>query len=246
MSASALLRLAPRLLFPCAAALALSSAGAADRSGETGSTRTTIYKWVDTNGVAHYTTDLERVPRNVRGSVRALGGGEGDGFASRDAGAPAAPAPEPAAAPPPEEWDPGDAPAPPAPTPPPAGPAPGAPERWAETDKQPVFPGEEPAAETASAASGAAGGPPAAEARPALTPEEREARARELDGRIAALEAEIGSDEEALKGFLSVTAPEDPAEIAYDRSFRDVAERLPRRLAELRSLQSERAQLEPR
>jgi hypothetical protein len=70
------------------------------------------------------------------------------------------------------------------------------------------------------------------------------AKLRDLDSRIASLQAEIASDEDALKGFLAAPAPEDPAEIAYDASFREVAERLPRRLAELRSLQGERAQLD--
>ena len=65
-----------------------------------------------------------------------------------------------------------------------------------------------------------------------------------IDARIATLQEEIAADEDALKGFLAVTTPQDPAEIAYDSSFREVAERLPKRLAELRSLQSERAQLD--
>jgi hypothetical protein len=41
-----------------------------------------------------------------------------------------------------------------------------------------------------------------------------------------------------------VPGPKNPAEIAYDQSFREVAERLPKRLAELRGLRDERAQLE--
>jgi len=100
-------------------------------------------------------------------------------------------------------------------------------------------PGEAPAA---AAPEVAAVDAPTSE--PTLSAADREGLRRDLDARIAALEAEIVSDENALKGFLAVPGPEDPAEIAYDQSFREVAERLPKRLAELRSLQGERAQLE--
>ena len=191
----------------------------------------TIYKWVDANGIAHYATDLGRVPRSVRGSVRALGStSPGDELAARDLGR----APAPPAEPPPE-WDVGDA---PPPAPPPR--APGT-EGWADADRPPAPPPEEPGAEkpTQVAAVAPAEGEPAA-----LSAEDRNARLRELDARIAALESEIASDEGALKSFLAAPAPDDPATVAYDTSFREVAERLPKRLAELRSLQSERAQLD--
>jgi hypothetical protein len=203
----------------------------------------TIYKWVDTNGIAHYTTELGRVPRSVRGSVRALGNGggtPGDAFAARDASPDAPPDPvAPGAAPATEpgsaqtEWDQGSAGAAAAA----ATPAAGGSDGFAETDRPAELPGDagQPAAppQTASAEPAAA---VAAEVDPA--------RAGDLDARIAALEAEIASDEEALKGFLAAPAPGDPGQIAYDPSFREVAERLPKRLAELRTLESERAQLD--
>jgi len=200
----------------------------------------TIYKWVDANGVAHYTTELSRVPRSVRGSVRALGGGEGaESHAARDAGPPAA-EPDAARAEPLPEWDVGDAPLPP----PAPAPRPGR-EGWAETDRPFDMPpdeaGEKAPAEATETAVAAADAPPA---EPTLSAADRENARRDLDARIAALQAEITSDENALKGFLAMPAPGDPAEIAYDQSFREVAERLPKRLAELRSLQGERAQLE--
>lgn len=199
----------------------------------------TIYKWVDANGVAHYTTELSRVPRSVRGSVRALGGGEGaESHAARDASPGAAPEATPAE--PLPEWDVGDAPLPP----PAPAPRPGR-EGWAETDRPfdmpPGEPGEEAPAEAAQTAVAEADAPAA---EPTLSAADRESAMRDLDARIAALQAEISSDENALKGFLAMPAPEDPAEIAYDQSFREVAERLPKRLVELRSLQGERAQLE--
>jgi len=203
----------------------------------------TIYKWVDANGVAHYTTELSRVPRSVRGSVRSLGSGSAppsEGFAARDAAA-AQPAPPVEPLP---EWDVGDAP-PPAPAPAPAREAaPGDPgDRFAESDRPVALPGEEPGAAPVAPTQTAAAEPPAGPP-PAPSAQEVESQRQDLDARIAALEAEIASDEDALKGFLAVPGPENPAEIAYDQSFREVAERLPKRLAELRSLKGERAQLE--
>jgi hypothetical protein len=195
-----------------------------------------IYKWVDSNGVAHYTTDLGRVPRSVRGSVRQLGGsGSGEGYATRDvppAGA------KPAAEPVPE-WDVGDA---PKPAPPPARKGP---EGWAGTDRPAALPPEEGAEEsTQTAAAEPTPGSAEAEAEPAPSAAQVAAMRTDLDARIAALEKEIASDEGALKTFLAAPAPASPDQVAHDRSFREVAERLPGRLAELRSLQTERAQLD--
>jgi hypothetical protein len=138
----------------------------------------------------------------------------------------------------------GDAP-PPAPTPAPApeqspkGPG----DRWAESDRPFDLPSEEPGTAPAAPTQTAAAQPSEKAAAPPSAADLETQRA-DLDTRIAALEAEIASDEDALKGFLAVPAPENPAEVAYDQSFREVAERLPRRLAELRSLKGERAQLE--
>lgn len=240
----------PRRLAGLALGLALALAGCAGAGGGemADAAPATIYKWVDANGIAHYTTDLGRVPRSVRGSVRALGapasGADGDAaLAARDAAPPAAPSP--AASAPAPEWDEGGA-ATPAAAPGPAPAPPGASrDRWAESDRLPELPdapGEAPAPPAPPAQTAAAA--PAPPAAPALSAEERAGRTRDLDARIAALEAEIASDEEALKGFLAAPAPEDPGTLAYDPSFREVAERLPKRLAELRSLQDERAQLE--
>ncbi|HVH05962.1 MAG TPA: hypothetical protein VNE71_08200 [Myxococcota bacterium] len=239
-------RLAP--LFPALLCLGLGSPAASAEEPAAGAPPA-IYKWVDANGVAHYTTELSRVPRSVRGSVRSLGSGSAppsEGFAARDAAAaPPAPAVEPL-----PEWDVGDAPPPAPPPAPPLAPAPardaspGDPgDRWAGSDRPVALPDEEPGAAPAVPTQTAAAEPPAG-APAAPSPAEVESQRQDLDARIAALEAEIASDEDALKGFLAVPGPENPAEIAYDQSFREVAERLPRRLAELRSLKGERAQLE--
>jgi hypothetical protein len=231
------------LTFACALAAPATPARSEDAEA---SAAPTIYKWVDANGVAHYTTELSRVPRSVRGSVRSLGSGTAppsEGFVARDA----APAEAPPSAEPLPEWDVGDAPVPPAAPPPaPVATTPGdSGDRWAESDRTLELPGEETAA--APAPSGeptqTAAAEPSASA-PEPTPADVDAQRRDLDARIAALEADIASDEDALKGFLAVPGPENPAEIAYDQSFREVAERLPGRLAELRSLKDSRAQLE--
>jgi hypothetical protein len=223
------------LVLAVGGSLALGASARAEDAPEKAAAPT-IYKWVDTNGIAHYTTDLGRVPRSVRGSVRALGTpSPSEGFAARDAGtpsAPAAPGAAPAEAAP--EWDQGSAAAAPAPAPAPVGR-----ERWAESDRPAELPGEEVAATSAAPQAAAEPSEP-----PAPSPEVVAGQVRDLDQRIAALEVEIASYEETLKGFLAAPAPGDPGEIAYDRSFREVAERLPKRLAELRTLQSERAQLD--
>jgi hypothetical protein len=230
------------LALAAACGLALAAHAARAEEDAPAGAPPTIYKWVDANGIAHYTTDLGRVPRSVRGSVRALGGGgtsPGDGFASRDA-SPDAPLEAPAT--PPAEWDQGGAAAAASASAPPADGAESASpaaaagstagdEGFATSDR----PAESPDGEGTAPAS--AGG--AVQTASAADP----ARAGDLDARIASLEAEIASDEETLKGLLAAPAPSDPGEIAYDQSFRAVAERLPKRLAELRTLQSERAQL---
>jgi hypothetical protein len=238
-------RRAPSRVLAFAAALGVSLAAAGARGEEAAPAPPTIYKWVDANGIAHYTTDLGRVPRSVRGSVRALGGtsaSPSDGFAARDVAPPdpadAAPAPVPQ-----PEWDAGTAAAGGASggdqtgaSAAAAGSQPGDGDDFAATDRPAELPGgEDP---TAAAPAPAASAEPPAQAEPAPR------RAEDLDARIAALEAEIASDEEALKTLLAAPAPADPGVIAYDLSFREVAERLPKRLAELRTLQSERAQLD--
>ena len=238
VAAMPLPRLARRLLswtLALAGGVALATAPARAEDAPDAATTPTIYKWVDANGIAHYTTELGRVPRSVRGSVRALGSSppSSEGFAARDAGATAPPPSAAAPGPAPTEWDQGSAVAATAAAPPPS---PTAPEGWAAADRPPELPDEAPAPGAPQTAAAEPSAEPAA--APALT----EGQLHDLDQRIAALEAEIASDEETLKGFLAAPAPGDPGEVAYDRSFREVAERLPKRLAELRTLQSERAQ----
>jgi hypothetical protein len=63
----------------------------------------------------------------------------------------------------------------------------------------------------------------------------------ELDARISALERQIASDQESLKTLLSeIPAPGAP-DLADRPEFREIALRLPKLQAELRTLQEQRA-----
>ena len=55
-----------RPLLPALLLLTLGSGPAATRAAEEGEAPPRIYRWVDANGVAHYTTDEERVPPSLR------------------------------------------------------------------------------------------------------------------------------------------------------------------------------------
>jgi hypothetical protein len=169
------------LLAP-ALALAAPTTGAADEAPA----RPPIYKWVDANGIAHYTTDPERIPAEVRGLAR-----ERRDEAS-GAGAPQA-APQSAA------------------------------DAWAVRDAGPAPVDAAPAGDAGD------GG----EARRAP------ADPRALEGRIAALEAEIARDEERIKAWVSDPAV-DPVTLADDPEFRELAARLPRLQADLRSLREQK------
>jgi chaperonin cofactor prefoldin len=58
-----------RLGAAAALAIPLLCAGAS-HAAEDEPGRPTIYKWVDENGIAHYTTDRKRVPKNLRNKIR--------------------------------------------------------------------------------------------------------------------------------------------------------------------------------
>jgi hypothetical protein len=73
---SMLLRLAIVLRRPASIArvllgslLLLCLAGGALAAEETPDTAPKIYKWIDENGIAHYTTDIERIPKAIRHQI---------------------------------------------------------------------------------------------------------------------------------------------------------------------------------
>lgn len=192
------------------AALALAAgplagvrAHAAEEPGET----PRIYRWIDENGVAHYTTDRSRIPDALRGRV------------------PRAPREAPAR-PTPREVGEQPTPAPPRDV-----------EAWATRDRRGVVPDD--AWSEGAPADTYVESPAQTQARRA----EARARIEELEEQIAALEAEVEADEDALKDLISDPESGGPLARSGDPEFRAIAQRLPQRLAELRALREERADL---
>ena len=184
----------------------------------------TIYKWIDEHGVAHYTSDYERIPESLRDRVGRLG--PPDAALTRtpaDASAPAR------RAKPVREFDDG--------------------EKWAVRDRsvdppQDLWDEGDPYAAVVGTLPDA---PEEVDPRvKALEEEERRRQLAEVDERIASLQTDIRESEEALKVLIAIPVLEGggPLAMADDPQFREVAGRLPKLLAELVALEDERAQLE--
>jgi hypothetical protein len=159
-----------------------------------------IYRWVDENGIAHYTTDPERIPANLR----------------RRYGLPAEPL----------RREPLDA----------RAPAQGAPEAWAGQEKgeapvaaEPAPPGTETGGEWGEGTPADVAAGPGADDRLA-----------QIELRIAELSASIAADEDALSAWIGDPAAGDPIEVGAKPEFREIAQRLPKRIQELEALQRER------
>ena len=197
----------------------------------------TIYKWIDENGVAHYTTDRGQIPREVRNRIGKLG--PPDSALRRtpvEASAPPIPTrPIP-------EFDDGEQ--PPLPTRPARVYDDG--EQWAVRDRSFERPRDawdegDPYASVSS--------PEFGEDEVFVNEAELEAqrqRLADIDETIASLQTDIAADEEALKALLVVPVLEGggPLAMADDPTFREVADRLPKLLSELRALEDERAELQ--
>jgi hypothetical protein len=151
---------------------------------------TPIYRWVDENGIAHYTTDPDRIPASLR----------------RRYGIPAQPLRQ-------EKLD-------------ARAPAPAEPEAWAAQEKGDLPPASAPAPQPAGP--DVAAGPPAGD------------RLSQIELRIAELSASIAADEDALSAWIGDPAAGDPIEVGAKPEFREIAQRLPRRIQELEALQRER------
>jgi hypothetical protein len=183
------------------------------------SERPTIYKWVDENGIPHYTTERSRIPREVRGMIR-------DPHKERPA-EPVAPA-----APPPEA-DPWAAISPP---PPPE------PDPWATFDRDPSSVWAVSDAEPDSVLEDTFDVDDYASDTPGRDPH-LQAAVRELDTQIATLEVKIRRDEDRLKDWLD--DPNIPADdVADDPEFREIAARLPEWHEEMRELLEKRQSYE--
>jgi len=81
------MRWRPALVWLLAAPLLAAAPSRAQQDPEAAeASRPRIYKWVDENGIAHYTTDRGRIPAGLRGRAQPLG--ESDGGAAPARGAP--------------------------------------------------------------------------------------------------------------------------------------------------------------
>jgi len=180
-----------------------------------------IFKWIDEHGVAHYTTDFNRIPGNLRNRAGRLG--PPDAALKRrpvDASAPARRTPS----------------------------APGVDEgeKWAARDRSFEGPSDtwdegDPYADALVQELGEDDTFLSEAAQ-----QERKQQLEELDGRIASIQTDIAASEEALKALVAIPVPEGggPLAMADDPAFREIAGRLPKLLADLRALEDERAQLE--
>ena len=182
-----------------------------------------IFKWVDTNGIAHYTTDYGSIPRGLRSSARQLQASSADdGFESGEAaGLSGASAPGRRAG---KTSRSSEA------------------DRWATSDRPRTW--EDGGSDGSLWDAGDELRPepdPREEAE--MSRAERDRVRRDINDRISDLEEDIEADERVLKLYVSSPAPEDPSELAFDTTFREVAQRLPSLLDELRTLEEERAEL---
>jgi hypothetical protein len=211
-------------------ALAVASAAAEE------SARPRIYKWVDENGIAHYTTDRGRIPSNLRGRIRDADSARGAPAPAGDAtttDAPAAATDTGSGAPVSDTG--GAAPA--------APPAPSAPSPGTSTPRGTAAPAR---AEQWSLRDA---GPAEPEVRGTGTPEpdpDRIARARELETQIADLEAAMAKDEERLKELIGAAREVEgqPAPLYGVPELEELAKRFPKLQADLSALRAERRRLD--
>ena len=254
-----------RLGAAAALAIPLLCAGAS-HAAEEEPERPTIYKWVDENGIAHYTTDRKRVPKNLRNKIRDV-----DEMRAEQA-------------------------IPPPPPPPPAPPSAGAPAGTASaTDTfTGTAPPTGAAAGTATVAAGATAagaatgttspapyppltGPPTrsdiysvqdagsepeggsvregdfrdgeeplVDGEPAPLDPAMLARRNQLDQQIAGLEVELAKEERRLKELISVAKEVDgqPAPLYGVPELEELARRFPELQGQIAALRAERRALE--
>jgi hypothetical protein len=216
-----------RLLLPAFVLLAVGSAAgvahAADEGEKAAPPR--IYRWVDANGVAHYTTDEGRIPASLRRRF---------GLPTQpleqkplDARAPGAEAPAPQTSAPV-----------PVPVPQTSAPSAGV-DAWVSQERSEAPPpaAAAPAAPREEWQEGEAPLPPVS----AGTGGDR---LSQVELRIAELSAAIAADEDQLSAWIGDPAAADSIELGEKPEFREIASRLPKRIQELEALQRERDALE--
>ena len=218
--------------------------------------RAIVYRWLDESGVAHYTTQPGRIPREFRDTVREIGEAPATttapGTAIGISSTPPA-VPPPVAAPPPagprvmpqgefEEPPLGSHSSVPTPAPSTTGSAPAS-SRPREPDVAAPPPGflHGTAGSTGASATTTPRGTPAL--APASSPSEpplAPADGPALDDHIAALEDLVGRDQSALQDILSQPRESDGPRVADRTDFREIAQRLPKLQADLKALRERR------
>lgn len=252
--------MSPRFVVPLCATVAVAALlvlGTAARAADEAPAEPTIYKWVDENGVAHYTTDRNRIPSEIRTRVEratpsrpAVAAPHREDL-MRDAvktAPPAtivAPAPAAVALPPPV-----------AAAPPPNGAA-----VQTDVDEVVTVEGTEPLEEVEAVekvVEEEAPAPLATDAEPetdpvsapppapvaALEPKQA-AEIEKLDAQIDAVEGQIAQREEKLAALISSSEDQRTTALVDDPSFREISQQLPKLQAELQTLRDRRNKIQP-
>lgn len=251
-----------------AAVAGLLAFGTAARAEDEAVTEPTIYKWVDENGVAHYTTDRDRIPSEIRTRVERISNQPAAASAPhpedlmRDAvkTRPPAPiaAPAPLAAPAPVA-----APAPaPSPAPVAAAPPPDLPVVPADVEEAAAVESTQPIDEVEAAEEAVDRDDPpmplATDAEPEIDPvsapppapvavlaPKQAAELAKLDAEIDTVENRIEVREEKLAALISSSEDQRGAALVDDPDFREISQELPKLQAELQTLRDRRNKIQP-
>ena len=214
--------------------LGLAPAAGLAAEGEPPPATPRIYRWIDENGVAHYTADENQIP-----SLRRRFGLPTQPLEREplDAGAPVpapVPAPTPAPAPDPAPALPSDS---------------SAADAWASQERGTQRAPAPPAASADPAPSAAPVSEPSASGErlpdvAADAPSDAQ-RLEQVELRIAELSAAIAADEDALTAWIGDPNAGDSLDAAQTPELREIAKRLPKRIQELEALRTERDALQP-
>ncbi len=207
-----------RSLFLAVAVSASALPGFAALASDAAPPAPPIYRWVDENGVAHYTTDEDQIPASLRRRF---------GLPTRplvreplDASAPSAEEPNEEPEAPLESSAAEDA--------------------WAGQERGSAAAAPPDAPAPVSRASEAGEAP-----LPDVSANAGDAsRLEQIELRIAELSAAIAADEDALSAWIGDPDGADAIEVGEKPEFREIAKRLPKRIQELEALRSERDALE--
>jgi len=223
----------------------------------------TIYKWVDENGIAHYTTNHDRIPSAIRDRVESVAAKPAPSAPSiagqpnredlmRDA-VRTAPTPGAAAAPiavsaPAPSVDtiaaPNAAPTPtPTATPSDTEANTQTPTKAATAVETTEIASPAPIADDLRNESSAVSAPPPA--APIELEPQQQAAVTELDQQIEGVKAEIAQREETLAALISTSDEQRTTPLVDDPAFREISQRLPKLQADLQTLRERRNKIQP-